>query len=58
MAEDTEAGLTARQSRRDDVEAWLTLFIAVAGEGRWIGAEVPIDREWRPTGGDRASAAL
>jgi putative acetyltransferase len=46
----TEEGRTAvvvRPSVAEDVEAWLDVFTAVAAEGRWIGTEVPIDRNAR-----------
>ena len=39
------AAFTLRQAGKDDVDAWIGLFEAVAAEGRWIGTEVPIDRE-------------
>jgi len=39
-------GLTIRQSRGDDFDAWFALFEAVAAEGRWVGSEAPMDREW------------
>ncbi len=28
-----------------DLERWLAVYEAVAAEGRWIGAEAPVDRE-------------
>ena len=40
------ADVTIRPSRADDFEAWFALFEEVAAEGRWIGAEAPLDREW------------
>lgn len=39
------ARLVVRRSTPRDVDAWLDLLTAVATEGRWIGTEVPIDRE-------------
>lgn len=33
-----------RRATQDDVDGWLALFEEVAGEGKWIGAEPPIDR--------------
>ncbi|HSP05450.1 MAG TPA: GNAT family N-acetyltransferase [Acidimicrobiales bacterium] len=41
--------VTIRRATRDDLDALLDLREAVAGEGVWIGAQVPLDRE-----GDRA----
>ncbi len=34
-----------RPAQESDVEALLDLLEAVAAEGRWIGAEAPVDRE-------------
>jgi len=45
-----------RRAREDDFEPWLDLFEAVAAEGRWIGAEAPLDRK-RFTDGFAASLA-
>lgn len=39
------AEFTVRAATHDDVEALIDLYEAVAAEGRWIGGEVPIDRE-------------
>jgi len=36
-----------RQATAADFDAWVDLYIAVADEGRWIGAESPVDRESR-----------
>lgn len=36
--------VTIRRATRDDLEALLDLRDAVAGEGVWIGAQVPLDR--------------
>lgn len=41
------ATITVRRARPEDLEAALDLFEAVAAEGRWIGAEPPIDRAER-----------
>lgn len=38
--------VTIRPSRPEDFEAWFLLFEEVAAEGRWIGAEAPVDRDW------------
>ncbi|MDP8992953.1 MAG: GNAT family N-acetyltransferase [Actinomycetota bacterium] len=40
-------GFVVRPARHSDVQAVLDLFEEVAAEGRWIGAEAPIDRELR-----------
>jgi RimJ/RimL family protein N-acetyltransferase len=34
-----------RRSTGTDFAAWLAVYEAVAAEGRWIGAEAPVDRE-------------
>lgn len=44
--------VTIRRATSDDLEALLDLREAVAGEGVWIGAELPLDRD-----GDRARFA-
>jgi RimJ/RimL family protein N-acetyltransferase len=36
-----------RQATAEDFDAWVELYAAVAAEGRWIGAEAPVDRERR-----------
>jgi RimJ/RimL family protein N-acetyltransferase len=36
-----------RPAATEDFEAWFSLFEAVAAEGRWLGAELPMDREAR-----------
>jgi RimJ/RimL family protein N-acetyltransferase len=41
------AGSEVRRSHRDDVDAFVDLLEAVAGEGRFIGRELPLDREDR-----------
>jgi RimJ/RimL family protein N-acetyltransferase len=41
------AAVTVRPVREEDLDALVELFAAVAGEGRWIGAETPVDRERR-----------
>lgn len=38
-------GVTIRPTTHDDVDAVVDLMEAVAGEGRWIGREAPMDRE-------------
>jgi len=37
--------VVVRSAVPEDFDAWFELFEAVAGEGRWIGAEAPVDRE-------------
>ena len=36
-----------RRSRKSDFDTWLALFEEVAAEGKWIGAEFPVDRPER-----------
>jgi len=38
--------VSVRRAEAADFDAWYELFEAVAGEGRWIGAELPLDRDW------------
>mgnify|MGYP001818185020 CR=1 FL=1 len=42
--------VTVRDATTDDLDALMALRAEVAAEGRWIGAELPLDEE-----GDRAS---
>jgi RimJ/RimL family protein N-acetyltransferase len=42
-----EHDVMIRQATAADFDAWVDLYIAVADEGRWIGAESPVDREPR-----------
>lgn len=44
-----------REARLEDVPASVDVYIAVAAEGRWIGGELPIDRDERI---ERFSATL
>jgi RimJ/RimL family protein N-acetyltransferase len=39
-----------REATEADVEAMLDVYESVAAEGRWIGGEIPIDRERRRKG--------
>src|SRR5687768_14040051 len=39
------ADVTVRPATEDDIEAILDAYESVAAEGRWIGGEVPVDRE-------------
>jgi RimJ/RimL family protein N-acetyltransferase len=41
------AEATVRPAREADLDALVELYAAVAEEGRWIGAEAPVDRERR-----------
>src|SRR5687767_8274120 len=45
-----------RLAEAGDFDAYLDAFEAVAGEGRWMGAEAPVDRDARRAGFDRAVA--
>jgi RimJ/RimL family protein N-acetyltransferase len=40
-------GVSIRDATLDDVDRLLELLVAVAGEGRWIGTEAPVDLEAR-----------
>lgn len=40
-------GVEVRRARATDVDAFVALMEAVAGEGRWIGRELPLDQEER-----------
>ena len=41
------SGVVVRPAVVEDFDAVFELFEAVAGEGRWIGAEAPVDRDRR-----------
>ena len=41
----TASEFIVRLANADDFELWVTLYEAVASEGKWIGGEVPVDRE-------------
>lgn len=45
-----------RLAEAGDFDAYMDAFEAVAAEGRWMGAEAPIDRDARRAGFDRAVA--
>ena len=45
-----------RLAEPGDFDAYMDAFDAVAAEGRWMGAEAPIDRDARRAGFDRAVA--
>jgi RimJ/RimL family protein N-acetyltransferase len=47
---------TLRLAEASDFDAYLDAFEAVAAEGRWLGAEAPVDRGARRPGFDRAIA--
>jgi RimJ/RimL family protein N-acetyltransferase len=40
-------GLSVRPATLDDVDALVAMLVEVAGEGRWIGTEAPVDVEGR-----------
>jgi RimJ/RimL family protein N-acetyltransferase len=41
----TAAEVSVRSAREQDLDAIASLFVEVAAEGRWIGAEPPVDHE-------------
>lgn len=41
------ADVVVRRVEAADLDAWVTLFEDVAAEGKWIGAEAPVDRAVR-----------
>jgi len=43
----TRPAVTVRAARPADIDGLLDLLVAVAGEARWIGTEVPVDVERR-----------
>jgi RimJ/RimL family protein N-acetyltransferase len=49
-----DTGVTVREATEDDLLGAFEVYETVAAEGRWIGAELPVDRErrlekWRAT---------
>jgi len=50
------ASFSLRPAAAGDFDAYMDAFEAVAAEGRWMGAEAPIDRARRRAGFDRAVA--
>jgi RimJ/RimL family protein N-acetyltransferase len=42
--------VNVRRATPDDIEGMIDVYEAVAAEGRWIGGEVPIDRERQRAG--------
>lgn len=46
-----------RRSEAADFDEWFALVESVAGEGRWIGAEAPLDRAERRASFDRTLAS-
>ena len=47
-----------RPARSGDFGRWVDLYVAVAAEGKWIGAEAPVDRElMRPRFDERLAQA-
>ena len=47
---------TLRLAEATDFDVYMDAFEAVAAEGRWLGAEAPVDRDTRRAGFDRAIA--
>lgn len=45
MASAPDPGFAVRPAGESDLDALVDLLEAVAAEGRWIGAEAPVDRE-------------
>jgi RimJ/RimL family protein N-acetyltransferase len=43
----TSPAITVREATLADVDALVDIMVAVAGEGRWIGAEAPVDVDRR-----------
>ena len=50
------SSFSLRPAEPGDFDAYMDAFEAVAAEGRWMGAEAPVDREARRAGFDRAVA--
>ena len=50
------SSFTLRPAEAADFDAYIDAFEAVAAEGRWLGAEAPVDREARRATFDRAVA--
>ncbi len=49
--------VTVRAASPEDFDAWFALFTSVAAEGRWLGAEAPLDRAARREAFERDLAA-
>ena len=47
MSSPADPEITIREATLADVDRVLALLVAVAGEGRWIGTEAPVDLERR-----------
>jgi RimJ/RimL family protein N-acetyltransferase len=45
--EEPPPAVTVRPATADDVDAMVAMLVEVAGEGRWIGTEDPVDTERR-----------
>ncbi|HEY8556506.1 MAG TPA: hypothetical protein VIM97_04070, partial [Actinomycetes bacterium] len=45
--EEPPPAVTVRPATADDVDAMVAMLVEVAGEGRWIGTEAPVDVERR-----------
>jgi ribosomal protein S18 acetylase RimI-like enzyme len=50
------ADVVVRPATAEDFDAWLQVFEAVAAEGKWIGSELPFDRDARRRGYDQTLA--
>ena len=47
MNKGSEPTFTVRPATPEDLEAAVDMFLEVAAEGRWIGTELPVDRDER-----------
>lgn len=47
MIKGSDASFIVRPATPEDLEATVDMFIEVASEGRWIGTELPVDRDER-----------
>lgn len=50
--------VTVRAASPADFDAWFALFTSVAAEGRWLGAEAPLDRVARREAFEQDLAAV
>ncbi|MDQ1444372.1 MAG: hypothetical protein QOI20_836 [Acidimicrobiaceae bacterium] len=48
--------IVVRPAEAGDFDAWMDVFEQVAAEGKWIGTELPIDRDARQAGFERTLA--
>jgi len=49
--------VTIREAGAADFDTWFALYEAVAAEGRWIGGELPVDRDARLDGFNQGVAS-